>query len=67
MQALAGRDVHGGVQEPALQAGTCDDETHQLNKPLRLEVLGAAGVFPVHFISGLTLYFQADANKWKNR
>lgn len=56
-----------GVQEPALRAGTCDDETHQLNEPLRLEALGAAGVFPVHFVSGLALYFQADANNWKNR
>lgn len=67
MQALAGRAVHGGEQEPALQAGTCDDETHQLNEPLGLDVFGAAGVFPVLFISGLPLYFQADTNKWKSR
>lgn len=55
------------MQETALRAGTFGDETHQLNEPLRLEALDAAGVFPVHFISGLALYFQADANKWKNR
>lgn len=59
MQALAGRAVHGGAQEPALQAGTCDDETHQLNEPLGLEVLGLPGYFQFplslawHYISKL--------------
>lgn len=55
------------AKEPAVQAGTCDVETHLFNEPLRLDALDAAGVFPVRFISALALYFQADANKWKSR
>lgn len=55
------------AKEPAVWAGTCDVETHLFNEPLRLESLDAVGVFSVLFISDLALYFQADANKWKNR
>lgn len=55
------------AKEPAIRAGTCDVETHLFNEPLGLEALDAVRVFPVRFISDLALYFQADANKWKNR
>lgn len=55
------------AKEPAIRARTCDVETNLFNEPLGLEALDAVGVFPVHFISDLALYFQADANKWKNR
>ena len=55
------------AKEPAIRAGTCDVEAHLVNEPLRLEAVDAVEVFPVRFISDLALYFQADANKWKNR
>lgn len=55
------------AKEPAIQAGTWNVETHLFNEPLGLEALDAVGVFPLRFISDLALYFQADANKWKNR
>lgn len=37
------------------------------SEPLGLEALGAAGLFPFCFLSGLAFCLQADANKWKSR
>lgn len=62
-----GMCLRSKAKEPAVRAETCDVETRLFNKPLGLEALDAVRVFPVRFISALALYFQADANKWKNR